>query len=367
MSSQYLIWPPALAGNTGVTSLNTETGDITLLGGTNVTITPSGNGITIDSNQTNITGNAATATALQTARTINGTSFDGTANITVAAAAGTLTGTTLASGIIASSLTSLGTLANLTVTNPISGSVTGSAATVTTNANLTGVVTSVGNATSIANSAITDAMLQTSYLKADGTRALTGNWMTGLFQLGLASTGVDTNSLVQVGGVTQAALSGATQQGLFVSMRGNSNGTTRTLGQAIEYRTAAASYTAGVGAALRLLTPTIGAGSTVTQNTGLLFQGVGAGGANNVFIADNESVSGNFFINSTSVNPTYLGHQVTLGATGNTSSVHAINGQQATPASGVGTFTNLPAGSSGNPTGYLQISINGTIRNIPYW
>jgi hypothetical protein len=34
--------------------------------------------------QTNIPGNAATATALQTARTINGTSFDGTANITLA-------------------------------------------------------------------------------------------------------------------------------------------------------------------------------------------------------------------------------------------------------------------------------------------
>lgn len=38
------------------------------------------------------TGNAATATALQTARTINGTSFNGTANITVTAAASTLTG-----------------------------------------------------------------------------------------------------------------------------------------------------------------------------------------------------------------------------------------------------------------------------------
>ena len=39
-----------------------------------------------------LTGNASTATALQTARTINGTSFDGTANITVTAAASTLTG-----------------------------------------------------------------------------------------------------------------------------------------------------------------------------------------------------------------------------------------------------------------------------------
>lgn len=106
-------------------------------------------------------GNAATATALQTARTINGVSFNGTANIsvpaigqpltfgtglsagsydgsapvtislastsltvngtaislggsgTVPAAAGTLTGATLAAGVTASSLTSLGTLAAL--------------------------------------------------------------------------------------------------------------------------------------------------------------------------------------------------------------------------------------------------------------
>lgn len=42
------------------------------------------------------TGNAATATALQTARNINGVSFNGTANITVTAAADTLSGTTLA-------------------------------------------------------------------------------------------------------------------------------------------------------------------------------------------------------------------------------------------------------------------------------
>ena len=65
------------------------------------------------------TGNAATATALETARTINGTSFDGTANITVTSAAGTLTGNTLNSGVTASSLTSVGTLTTLTVDNVI--------------------------------------------------------------------------------------------------------------------------------------------------------------------------------------------------------------------------------------------------------
>jgi hypothetical protein len=78
-----------------------------------------------------LTGNASTATALATARAINGTNFDGTAAITVTAAAGTLTGATLASGVTASSLTSVGTLGSLTVTNPITGSVTGNASTVT--------------------------------------------------------------------------------------------------------------------------------------------------------------------------------------------------------------------------------------------
>jgi hypothetical protein len=62
-----------------------------------------------------LTGNASTATTLQTARNINGVSFNGSADITVTAAAGTLTGSTLASGVTASSLTSVGTLTGLTV------------------------------------------------------------------------------------------------------------------------------------------------------------------------------------------------------------------------------------------------------------
>lgn len=63
-----------------------------------------------------LTGNASTATALQTARTINGTSFDGTGNIVVTAAAGTLTGATLNSTVTTSSLTSVGTITSGTWT-----------------------------------------------------------------------------------------------------------------------------------------------------------------------------------------------------------------------------------------------------------
>lgn len=81
--------------------------------------------------QSTISGNAATATALQNARTINGVSFNGTANIITTSAADTLSGTTLAATVVSSSLTSVGTLDSLVVTNPITGSITGNAGTAT--------------------------------------------------------------------------------------------------------------------------------------------------------------------------------------------------------------------------------------------
>ena len=71
-----------------------------------------------------ITGNAATATALATARAINGVDFDGTAPITVTAAAGTLSGATLAAGVTASSLTSFGTIASPAFSGTFSGTYT---------------------------------------------------------------------------------------------------------------------------------------------------------------------------------------------------------------------------------------------------
>ena len=107
-----------VAGNVSITGTLGVTGVLTATGGV----------------VGNVTGNASTATALQTARAINGVNFDGTAAITVTAAAGTLTGATLASNVLASSLTSVGTLAALTVTAPITGSVTGSSGSTTGNA-----------------------------------------------------------------------------------------------------------------------------------------------------------------------------------------------------------------------------------------
>lgn len=65
-----------------------------------------------------LSGNANTATRLETARTINGVAFDGTENITVRASAETLTGIYLASTVTSSNLNSVGLLSNLSVNNP---------------------------------------------------------------------------------------------------------------------------------------------------------------------------------------------------------------------------------------------------------
>lgn len=123
-----------------------------------------------------INGNAATATALQTARNINGVTFDGTANITVTAA--TPNNLTIGSGLSGTSfngssavtiaidstvatLTGAQTLTNKTLTSPaitggtinnaVIGGVTAAAGTFTTLAGTTSVTTpSVTNAGTLA-------------------------------------------------------------------------------------------------------------------------------------------------------------------------------------------------------------------------
>lgn len=91
------VWPISISGNAGTaTKLQTARtiGGVAFDGTANINLP----GVNAAGNQ-NTSGNAATATKLQTARTINGVAFDGSANITVADATklpltgGTLTGT----------------------------------------------------------------------------------------------------------------------------------------------------------------------------------------------------------------------------------------------------------------------------------
>ncbi len=139
------------------------------------------------SNSQVISGNAGTATALQTARTINGTSFDGTANITVTAAAGTLTGTTLASGVTGSSLTSVGTL--------------GSLALASTNSTGTLVITDAGSSGANIKLAGDGATTPNKYVRAQGGKLSVVN---SAYSSEIASVD-DSGNLVAAGGMTAQA------------------------------------------------------------------------------------------------------------------------------------------------------------------
>lgn len=92
------VWLQAVRSWGGITgTLSNQTDLQTVLdakqaSGTYATGTGTASG-TNTGDQTSVSGNAGTATTLQTARTINGVSFNGSANITVPAAGSTLTDT----------------------------------------------------------------------------------------------------------------------------------------------------------------------------------------------------------------------------------------------------------------------------------
>lgn len=44
-----------------------------------------------------------------------------------------------------------------------------------------------------------------------------------------------------------------------------------------------------------------------------------------------------------------------------------VYGDTLAPAAEIGTLTNFPTGTAGDPTGFIEIEINGVIRKMPYW
>ncbi len=142
-----------------------------------------------------LTGNATTATtatALATARAINGVAFNGTAPITVTAAAGTLTGTTLNSTVVTSSLTSVGTLSSGAVPTTL----------------LTGTVTNAQLAGSIAASKLVGSDIAT-------VGTLTGGATGAGFTVALGTSTISgtlpaANTAAQTGDVTKPAGSNVT-------------------------------------------------------------------------------------------------------------------------------------------------------------
>ena len=313
------------------------TGNVTALSGSH-TGTSSG---TNTGDQTTITGNAGTATALQTARLINGVSFNGTADITVTAAAGTLTGVTLNSGVTASSLTSVGTLSSLVLSGAITGATGYNGLVVTPN---TGVVTTGtwnGTAIAVANGGTGQTTYTNGELLIGNT---TGNTLTKATLIGTANqvvtngTGSITLSTPQnihtsatpqfsrigigTGAGTAVGLylgnatitSGTTQYGVDVNLIFGSDATTAGYGFVSVPYTAVASFTIPNFYHYAASNISLGAGSAVTTQYGFYVADLTSGTSNRAFQGDISSGSSkyNLYMNGTADN--YIRGNVGIGA-----------------------------------------------------
>lgn len=225
-------WTAIGGGGGGSSAFSAITGgtntSAAMVVGTGASLAASGSG-TIAA--TSCTGNAATATTLQTARDINGVSFNGSAAITVTAAAGTLTGATLAAGVTGSSLTSVGTLTGLTM----GGTLNMGANSLTS----TGTVTSGVNTITATNA----------FALAVGRTGATNPALTVNTATASSVTGLQITSAVTAGGVALVA----TDSGANTAMTINAKGT-GTIGIG----------TVSTGAITLTRATTLSAGGTVT-------------------------------------------------------------------------------------------------------
>lgn len=223
---------------------------------------------------------------------------------------------------------------------------------------------------------IADGSLSTSYLKADGSRALTGNWAAGAFSAthnsvavgssantitALRTVASDTSLTFQTNGSTTAAtidssqriglggaatsvavvqvgatnpLAGTNQIGTYANFAGTSAATNSIYGFRADVSTAAASFTADHVAGLDVEAITKGAGSTITRaiSAQLSSQTVGT---NNATIADNLSFSGSYFINSTNANSSAFAGSIQIsGSAYTTSTIVRVTSGASTGMSG---------------------------------
>jgi hypothetical protein len=179
------------------------TGNYGLLQDSEATFTynPSTNTLVVGTVSAALSGNATTATTLQTARTIGGVSFNGSANInlpgvntagnqnttgtaanvtgTVAVAKGGTGQTTYTNGQLLIGNTTGGTLAKATLTAGTGITVTNGAGAITIAATNNGTVTSVGTTGTVAGITLTGTVTTSGNLTLGGTFALPNGQVTG--------------------------------------------------------------------------------------------------------------------------------------------------------------------------------------------
>lgn len=238
--------------------VNAATGNLSPRTDTGFTYNPSTGVLTSTTFAGALSGNATTATTLQTGRTINGTTFDGSANITITAAASTLTGTTLNATVTGSSLTSVGTITSGTWSGSF-GAVSGANLTNLTAANLTGTIPSAV----LGNSSHFIGTTSIALNRASANQALTGILSV---QLAGATSGTTTIQPSAVAGTTTITFPAVT--GTVITTGDTSTVTNTMLAGSITNAKLANSTISGIALGSNLNALTIGTGLTGTSYNG---------------------------------------------------------------------------------------------------
>lgn len=129
---------------------------------------------------------------------------------------------------------------------------------------------------------------------------------------------VQTYSLLDlIASAAQNTMTSTSQYGAFAEFTANSSATTRVVGFGGNTTTDNSAFTAGVRAQFASFNRTKGAASTITRDIAYLLE-TPTQGTNNASIADNTSFTGNWFINSTSTNPSLFSGNVGIGGSPST-------------------------------------------------
>jgi hypothetical protein len=355
---------PSTGAFTTVTASSTiaATGAVT---GSNLSGTNTGD-------QTNITGNAATATALQTARAINGVSFDGTAAITVTAAGSTLSDTvTIAkggtgqitaqaalnallpsqAGASGKNLQSDGTNVSFvadaggTVTSVSVSTANGVSGTVATSTTTPAISLTLGaiTPTSVAASGSVTGSNLSGTNTGDQTISITGD-VTAAGSTGTLTASVTKINGTSLAGLTTGLLKNTTTTGVPTIAVSGTDYAPPTSGTAILYGNNAGGFS------------NVTVGSGLSFSSGTLASTSAGGSVTSVSVTTANGVSG------TVTNPTSTPDiSLTLGAITPSSVNSVVLSGSATPTLAVTGTSSISGTSSGTNTGDQTITLTGGV------
>lgn len=352
-------WPPESGSGGGVSSLNSLTGALTLVGGTGISVTPSGSNITIASTGTSFPllapdGTAAAPSYSFAAHAASGIYFNassGSVNITNSNFDVLVAGaSSLSVGVPIYNINGTVSAPSYTFTAHVSSGLYYNASSGSVNISNSNADILVAGSSSLS---VSVPIYNIDGSAAAPSYAFTSDHTSGIYlTAATVHTSISGLSVLEIG-ATQTFL-----RNQLLDMRSANSGADNNIVLRNQ------SNTAGSGSVIESWVQGTSAGNpyfrtTVNGGTDWAF-GLDQGNSNRFSIAQNNTLGSNDFLTISTAGA------VQIGATSGTQQ-HILNTAIGTNAGNTLTLTNAPSAVVGNPTGYIQITINGGTHYMPYW